>query len=235
MRNKLEIAAGSRFPMGATVARGGVNFSVLSPRATRVWLRLYRGATDAEPVTEIELDAERNRTFAFWHVLVRGAQPGWFYTWRADGPHEPEAGLRFDASRELLDPWARLVSDTTWRRAAAHRGEHTAIRAQIAAPDAYDWEGDRPLRRPLHQSIIYELHVRGFTRHSSSGVQHPGTYRGLIEKIPHLLALGISDVELLPVFAFDRQEVPPDCSAFGLTNFWGYSPFAPFAPHPHYA
>jgi glycogen operon protein len=235
LKKKLEIDAGSRFPMGATVMRGGVNFSVLSPRATRVWLRLYRGATDAEPEAEIELDVERNRTYAFWHVFVAGARAGWFYTWRADGPNEPEDGLRFDATRELLDPWAKLVSDALWSRAASQKGEPTAIRAQVAPTDDYDWQGDEPLRRPLHESIVYELHVRGFTRHASSGVEHPGTYRGLIEKIPHLQALGITDVELLPVFAFDRQEVPPDGAAFGLSNFWGYSPYAPFAPHPHYA
>jgi isoamylase len=235
VKNKLAIGAGSRFPMGATAVSGGVNFCVFSPRATRVWLRLYRGATDAEPIAEVELDAERNRTFAFWHVHVGGAQPGWFYTWRADGPHEPQAGLRFDASRELLDPWARLTSDADWRRGAAIRGERSAIRAQVAAPDDYDWQGDLPLHRPLHDSIIYELHVRGFTRHASSGVNHPGTYRGLAEKIPHLQALGVTHVELLPVFAFDSQEVPPDGAALGLSNFWGYSPYAPFAPHPHYA
>ncbi|HEX5048555.1 MAG TPA: glycogen debranching protein GlgX [Gammaproteobacteria bacterium] len=235
MKNELTIGAGSRFPMGATVDAGGVNFSVFSPRATRMWLRLYRGATDAEPLTEIELDSARNRTFAFWHVRVGGAQPGWFYTWRADGPNDPPAGSRFDATRELLDPWARLVSDVGWRRAAAARGEQTSIRAQIVGPDSYDWEGDEPLRRPLEESVIYELHVRGFTRHASSCVEHPGTYRGLIEKIPHLAQLGVTHVELLPVFAFDRQEVPPDGAALGLSNFWGYSPFAPFAPHPHYA
>ena len=104
MKKKLAFGAGARFPMGATVIGAGVTFCVFSARAPRVWLRLYRGATDPEPVTEIELDAERNRTFAFWHVHVGGAQPGWLYTWRADGPYEPETGLRFDASRELLDP-----------------------------------------------------------------------------------------------------------------------------------
>ncbi|HET8697863.1 MAG TPA: alpha-amylase family glycosyl hydrolase, partial [Gammaproteobacteria bacterium] len=114
-------------------------------------------------------------------------------------------------------------------------GELTAIRAQIAAPDDYDWEGDRPLGRPLGEAVIYELHVRGYTRHASCGGKYPGTYRGLADKIPHLKALGITHVELLPVFAFDREEVPPAATAYGLSNFWGYSPYAPFALHPHYA
>lgn len=235
MAKTLDVGLGTRFPMGATIVEGGVNFSVLSPRATRMWLRLYRGATDEAPVAEIELDPQVNRTFAFWHVLVPAARAGWFYTWRADGPNDPEAGLRFDPARELLDPWAKGVSDALWRRAAAARGEPTAIRAEILPPDDYDWQGDAPLARPLHESVIYELHVRGFTQHASSRVAHPGTYRGLIEKIPHLTALGVTDVELLPVAAFDRQEVPPDAAAFGLGNFWGYTPYAPFAPHPHYA
>jgi isoamylase len=235
MTNELEVGPGLRFPMGATLVANGVNFSVLSPRATRMWLRLYRGPHDAEPMVEIELDSQTNRTFAFWHVFVAGARAGWFYTWRADGPHEPEAGLRFDAQRELLDPWAKLVNDDGWRRAAAARGDATAIRAEIPAADQYDWEGDAPLNRSFNDTIVYELHVRGFTRHPSSGVGHHGSYRGLIEKIPHLKALGVTDVELLPVMAFDWQEVPPDGAAFGLSNYWGYSPYAPFAPHPHYA
>ena len=233
---KLDVSAGSHQPLGATAQGNGVNFAVYSPRATRVWLRLYRGATDAEPLTEIELDAAAHRTFGFWHVFVAGARAGWFYTWRADGPDEPEAGLRFDARRELLDPWARLVSDAAWERAAAiDGGLDSALRAEIAAADEYDWEGDQPLRRPLQDAVIYELHVRGFTRHPSAGVASPGTFRGLIEKIPYLQALGMTDVELLPVFAYDRQDVPAATAALGLYNFWGYSPVSFFAPHGAYA
>ena len=159
---------------------------------------------------EIELDAKVHRTFGFWHVFVAGARAGWLYTWRADGPNEPAAGLRFDASRELLDPWARLVSDSCWDRAgrARRRRRRSALRAEIAPADDYDWEGDRPLRRPLQDAVIYELHVGGFTKHPSSGVAQPGTFRGLVDKIPYLQALGITDVELLPVFAFDTQDVP---------------------------
>jgi glycogen operon protein len=109
------------------------------------------------------------------------------------------------------------------------------VRAQIARIDDYDWEGDAPLNRPLGEAVIYELHVRGFTRHPSAAVKNPGTYRGLIDKIPYLQALGVTDVELLPVFAFDRQDVPAAGAALGLTNYWGYSPIAFFAPHPHFA
>jgi isoamylase len=233
---KLGFSAGVRLPLGATVQEGGVNFAVFSPRATRVWLRLYRGAADAKPIAELELDAGIHRTYGFWHVFVAGARAGWFYTWRADGPNEPAAGLRFDARRELLDPWARLVSSAVWDREAAIDGDPaSAFRAEIAAADDYDWEGDEPLRRPLQDAVIYELHVAGYTRHPSAGVANPGTFRGLVEKIPHLKSLGITDVELLPVFAFDEQDVPADTAALGLRNFWGYSPVSFFAPHAPYA
>ncbi|HWN38819.1 MAG TPA: glycogen debranching protein GlgX [Gammaproteobacteria bacterium] len=233
---KLGFSAGERLPLGATVQEGGVNFAIFSPRATRVWLRLYRGESDAKPIAELELKAATHRTYGFWHVFVAGARAGWFYTWRADGPHEPAAGLRFDAHRELLDPSARLVSGAVWDREAAIDGDPAAaFRAEIAAADDYDWEGDEPLRRSLQDAVIYELHVAGYTRHPSSGVASPGTFRGLVDKIPHLQSLGITDVELLPVFAFDEQDVPADTAALGLKNFWGYSPVSFFAPHGPYA
>jgi isoamylase len=233
---KLTVRAGARLPLGAFVHDGGVNFAVYSPRATRVWLRLYHAPTDAVPLAELELDPAVHRTYGFWHVFVAGARAGWLYTWRADGPNEPAAGLRFDARRELLDPWARLVSDAAWEREAAlDGGLESALRAEIAAADDYDWEGDEPLRRPLVDAVIYELHVGGFTKHPSAGVTSPGTFRGLIEKIPYLKSLGITDVELLPVFAFDTQDVPEPTAALGLHNFWGYSPVSFFAPHAGYA
>jgi glycogen operon protein len=233
---KLAVHAGSRWPLGALARAEGVNFCVYSRHATRVWLCLYRGETDASPLAEVELDPRQHRTFNFWHVFVAGAKPGWYYTWRADGPHDPGNGLRFDARRELLDPWARLVSDALWRRDEARAGSvETAMRARVAPIDDYDWEGDAPLEAPLADAVIYELHVRGFTRHPSSGVTAPGTFRGLIEKIPYLKSLGITAVELLPVFAFDRQDLPAAGAAIGLSNYWGYSPVAFFAPHGHFA
>src|SRR5262249_31792958 len=138
---KLVARAGARQPLGATAQGDGVNFAVFSPRATRVWLRLYRAAADVEPIVELELDAATHRTFGFWHRFVAGVPAGWFYTWRADGPDEPAAGLKFDARRELLDPWARLVSGAAWKRSAAlEGGVATAMRAEIAAVDDYDWE-----------------------------------------------------------------------------------------------
>ena len=237
MAKKLVLEAGDRFPHGATARPGGVNFSLFSRRATKVWLRLYRRAADEAPFAELELDPRVHRTYAWWHAFVAGAQPGWYYTWRVDGPADAAEGFRFDARRELLDPWARLVSDELWHRADALRGaaDPGSVRAQIAPADDYDWEGDEPLERAFEDTIVYELHVGGFTRHPSSRVESPGTYRGVIDKIPHLKSLGVTDVELLPVFAFDRQDVPAAGAALGLGNYWGYSPLAFFAPHAPFA
>jgi glycogen operon protein len=236
LAKKLEIRAGDRLPFGATALDDGVNFCVFSRHATRVWLRLYRGETDAEPVLEVELDAREHRTYFCWHVLVVGARPGWYYTWRADGPSDPAAGLRFDPARELLDPWAKLVSDALWRRDDARNGAtDTAVRAKIAPADDYDWDGDEPLKRSLEDSIVYEMHVGGFTCHPSSRVRHPGTFRGVAEKISYLESLGVTDVELLPVMAFDRQDLPRTGLNAGLRNYWGYSTLSYFAPHAHFA
>jgi glycogen operon protein len=235
-RPKLTIQAGSRQPLGVSLREGGANFCIFCPRATRVWLRLYAAPADTEHFAEIELDAANHRAHGFWHVFVGGVRAGWLYTWRADGPSEPAAGLRFDARRELLDPWARLVSDAAWERAAAIEGRFdTALRAVIPADDDYDWEGDEPLARSLGDAVIYELHVRGFTKHPSAGVGYGGTFGDIVDKIPYLKALGITDVELLPVFAFDAQDVPAGAAALGLRNYWGYAPVSFFAPHRAYA
>jgi isoamylase len=235
MPGRLRVGAGERFPNGATATGTGVNFSIFSRHATAAWLELFERADDHVPLQTVALDPRVNRTFFFWHVFVEGAQPGLYYAWRLDGPNDPSRGLRFDPTRELLDPWATIVSDRLWDRSRAAAGEPAAIRACVAGADDYDWEGDAPLQRPLQDSIIYELHVGGFTRDPSSGVAAPGTYAGLIEKIPYLTELGITDVELLPTMAFDAEDVPPGVAARGLRNYWGYSPYGFFAPHPHYA
>src|SRR5262249_4123190 len=114
-------------------------------------------------------------------------------------------------------------------------GENSACAMRgIIVNDDYDWEGDQPLNHLLEQTVIYELHVGGFTRHPSANVAHPGSFSGVIEKIPYLKALGITDVELLPVMAFDEQDVPETAAARGLKNYWGYSTHSFFSPHPGY-
>ncbi len=237
MTAQFEIHPGDSRPTGARVREGGVNFCMFSRAAERVWLRLYRLPGDTEPLLEIELDPAVNRTFFFWHVFVAGATPGLYYAWRTDGPNDTKnTGRRFDPHRDLLDPWARNVSMDTWdRQRAIEGGDSSGMRASIPEVDTYDWQGDRPLNRSLAGSVIYELHVGGFTRHPSSAAVAPGSYRGVIEKIPYLVDLGITDVELMPVMAFDPQDMAPGAAERGLENYWGYSPVAPFAPHPAYA
>ncbi len=151
-------------------------------------------------------------------------------------PVHPERGLRFDSAKVLLDPYGRgVVVPKDYNRAIAHReGDNaaTSMKSVVIDPSDYNWEGDVPLRLPSARTIIYEMHVRGFTRHPSSGVEQSkrGTYAGLIEKIPYLQQLGITAVELLPVFQFDALDCPP-----GKVNYWGYAPISFFAPHQAYS
>ncbi len=225
-------------PYGATLQEGGVNFSILSRHAETVELLLFHTAECTEPFQIIELEKSKNFTFFSWHVFVRHLPAGVWYCWRVDGPSEDthHSGLNFDGEKHLLDPWARAVSDTLWDRQKAcepgDNGPH-AMRAMVIN-DEYDWEGDKPLAIRSEKVIIYELHVGGFTRHPSADVEHPGTFLGLIEKIPYLKELGITHVELLPVMAFDEQDAPAHTIERGLHNYWGYSTHSFFSPHPGY-
>ncbi len=227
---------GRPFPLGATPVPGGVNFSVWARDAASVELCLFDRAEDAQPSRVLTLERRPNRSYHYWHVLVPGLRTGQLYGWRARGPFDPGRGLRFDPLKLLLDPYARavVVPPGYDRQAASRPGDNagTAMKSAVADLSRYDWEGDAPLGRPFSRSVVYELHVRGFTRHPSSGVAEPrrGTYAGLVEKIPHLVELGVTAVELLPIFQFDAQDAPA-----GRVNYWGYSPVAFFAPHAAYA
>jgi len=227
---------GSSSPLGATVAHGGVNFSLYSRDATGVELLFFDQPDDAKPAHVVTLDPASNRTYHYWHAFVPGVQPGQIYGYRARGPFDPGQGMRFDYSKVLLDPYGRgvVVPKHYSRVAASQDGDNaaTAMKSVVVDPSAYDWEGDAPLKRPSARTIVYEMHARGFTRHPSSGVEEKrrGTYAGLIEKIPYLQGLGITAVELLPVFQFDAQDCPP-----GKTNYWGYAPISFFAPHQAYS
>ncbi len=237
MSRTYTVKPGFRYPPGARPDAGGVNFSVFSRDATGVQLLLYAGADSAEPFQLIELDPVTNRTFFSWHVYVEALPVGTWYAWRMQGPNDArESGLRFDGDKNLLDPWARAVSQVLWdRRAACGPGDNGrgSMRAMVVGR-GYDWEGDRPLNTLIEDAVIYELHVGGFTQHASAGVAHPGTFAGLIEKIPYLQALGITHVELMPVMAFDEQDVPEATAQRGLKNYWGYSTHSFFSPHPGY-
>jgi glycogen operon protein len=228
---------GHRHPPGATVEDEGVNFSVYSRHATSAELLLYEGAKSPEPFQIIALDPELNHTFFSWHVLVVDLPPGTHYTWRMQGPNDPKRhGWRFDPQVELIDPWARAVNNCNWDRWARQSegaSPHASPRAVVIAEE-YDWDGDTPLQVPPEEMIVYEMHVGGFTRHASSGVRFPGTFSGVTEKIPYLKSLGITHVELMPVMAFDEQDVPEGVWDLGLSNYWGYSTHSFFSPHPGY-
>jgi isoamylase len=237
VRTPLVTRPGTRSPPGATLAAGGVNFSIFSRDATRVELLLYETADGRQPFQVIVLDPAANHTHMMWHVFVAGLGPGAHYAWRLDGPADSEqTGRCFNPRKELLDPWARGVTAALWnRQRAADAADAGAcgMRSVVCDP-SFDWSGERPIARDLAGAVIYELHVGGFTRHPSSGVVAPGTFSALAEKIPYLQDLGITHVELLPVMAFDEQSVPPAVAARGLENYWGYNTHSFWSPHPGY-
>jgi isoamylase len=218
------------------VTEGGVNFSLFSRSATRVDLLLFDREDDAHPARVIPIDPSTHRSYHYWHIFVPGLQPGQIYGYRAAGPFDPAGGMRFDPAKVLLDPYGRgVVVPRNYSRAAAQaEGDNaeTAMKSVVVDPHRYDWEGDLPLQLPSSRTIIYEMHVRGFTRHPNSGIaaERRGTFAGLIEKIPYLQQLGVTAVELLPVFQFDPQDCPP-----GRVNYWGYAPVSFFAPHQAYS
>ncbi len=228
--------AGTSSPLGASLRSGGVNFSVYSRNAVRVELLLFDREDDPAPVRVIALDPVKNRSYHYWHVSVPGLKAGQIYGFRVAGPSDPLPGMRFDPSKVLLDPYGRgvVVPKNYDRAAACRQGDDAAVsmKSVVVDPRAYDWEGDTPLKRPASRTVVYEMHVAGFTRNPNSGVapDKRGTYAGLIEKIPYLRKLGITAVELLPVFQFDAQACPP-----GTVNYWGYQPIGYFAPHQAYS
>ncbi|MGD0580735.1 MAG: glycogen debranching protein GlgX, partial [Bryobacteraceae bacterium] len=231
------VEKGAPHPLGATPGPEGVNFSLFSGNATGVELLLFDRHDSPEPSQMIRLDPFVNKSFHFWHVFVRGLQAGAHYAYRVEGPFDPAAGQRFDPAKVLIDPYSRGNTDTLWHRApACAPGDNvrTAMRSVVVDPAGYDWEGDRPLNRPMAETIIYEMHARGFTRSASAGVRHPGTFAGIVEKIPYLQDLGVTAVELLPVFDFDEKGTLREVDGQALANYWGYSTIGFFAPQCSY-
>lgn len=213
---QFEFGRGSPLPYGATVLRGGINFSVFSKHATAVTLILFF-PEEAEPLIEFPFDRHLNRTGDVWHAFLFGLDPGIHYGFRMERvPNDELLKDRFDRRNILLDPYARAVSGHPRRGAIIE--------------SLFDWEFDQPLNIPLADTVIYEMHVRGFTQHPSSGVDTPGTFRGVIERIPYLQSLGITAVELLPIFDFGElagDSLTPD--------YWGYNPVSFFAPKAGYS
>ena len=230
------VTSGQSHPLGATLFPGGVNFSVFSRDCSSVDLLLFDHVDDAKPSMSLTLDPKYNRSYHYWHTFVPGIGPGQIYGYRVSGSCDAGRGISFKPEKLLIDPYGRAVVVPTAysRRAAIEPGDNSvvAMKSVVVESRGYDWEGDAPLERPFSRTVIYELHVAGFTRHPSSGVsaEKRGTYAGLVEKIPYLQQLGVTAVELLPIFQFDPQD-----AAKGLTNYWGYSPVSFFAPHAAYS
>jgi isoamylase len=246
---RFEIQRGRPLPLGAWPFAGGVNFAIFSRHASAVELLLYRSADGAEPVT-IKLDPTQHRTGDIWHAWVPGTEPGDCYGYRVDGPYRPEQGLRFNRERVLIDPYARALRiPPSWDFAHAHgydpaipdgvseRDNSSFAARGIVLPSEFFSSGPTTLVEPWSRTVIYETHVRGLTIDPSSAAASPGTYLGLIEKLPYLRELGITAIELLPVQEFnprDNHQTNPLTGA-RLSNYWGYSPVAFLAPATCYA
>ena len=251
--NTLNVLEGNPFTLGATVTPQGINFAIFSRDATKVMLCFFENAKSAEPYAVADLNPETNRTGDIWHALIPDVKPGSLYLYRIDGPRNIHKGLRFNFSKYLLDPYAKSLSEGSVYRHFSSIG--TIESDCIYIPDqkpaqiplfpkcvviddaAFDWEGDKPINRPMNETVIYETHLKGFTASGTSKVSAPGTYKGFIEKIPYLKNLGITAVELLPIYEFDETEncnINPKNGA-RLTNYWGYSTIGFFAPKESYA
>ena len=216
-------------PYGALLYDRGVQFVVFSRSATAMRLLLYESVGDREPSEILHFDRETDRWGDIWSVFVPGVGPGQLYHLQADGPYDPETGQWFDGKARLIDPHAKALA-----------GHFQANSDNIIRPpkcvvidDYFDWQGDRHLRRNLAETVIYEMHVRGFTMSPTSGVSHPGTYLGLIDKIPYLQSLGVTAVELMPIHEFPIYNIHGQKEQH--SNYWGYDPLAFFAPHRGYA
>ena len=239
-RPVFEVRRGAPFPFGASIQRDGVNFAVFSRHATSVSLVLFQPGRE-EPLAELPLDPRYNRTGDVWHLLVRGPVASLQYGFRLDRqPNDKPQVHRFDPSAVVVDPYARALVSETLPPGSPVFDERTLMsrrtwRSLVASED-FDWGTDQPLNVHLADSVIYELHVRGFTIHPSSGVAHKGTFRGVVEKIPYLKELGVTAVELMPVTEFDEFANPSTNPYTGerLRDYWGYNPLSFMAPKASY-
>lgn len=225
----MEIDSGNPFPFGPTTYSEGVNFALHAVDIEKISLCFFHENNHDTPFEEFDLNSKKHRTGDVWHALIKGLPPNCGYAYRISHKHQP------DISRFILDPYAKWVlSDTLWHEIS--RKEHLYQPLGKILSAKFDWEGDKPLNLPKEDLIIYEMHVRGFTKHPSSHVKAPGTFLGLMEKIPYLLDLGITAVELMPIQEFDEEDVMHvnPTTQKKLHNYFGYSTVNFFAPMNRY-
>lgn len=215
--------------LGATVADGGVDFSVYSKSATAMRVLLYDSVGDLEPYEVVELDASHNRTGDIWRVHVDGLVAGQLYHLQAAGDWRPEQGHIFSSDARLIDPCAQALAGTFLD---SQDGVVRPPKCVVIDHD-FDWTGDTKPQHSLADSVVYEMHVGGFTKSQSSGVQHPGTFLGVKEKIDYLKSLGVTAVELMPIQEFPILSV--NGKQLERPNYWGYDPLLFSGPHRGYA
>lgn len=232
----LKLDPGNHQPFGATSHGDEVNFVLYAGNATKVQLLLWDKPQHRRPSHIIDLSPSKNRTRNIWHLSVKGLPPRARYCFRVAGDNSI-AGNRFDHHKALLDPYARAIDLSHYRREkACLPGDNSAYAARgiVLGDDLFSWGNDKLPHVPLKNTVIYELHVRGFTKHPSSQTTHPGTFAALIEKLPYLKSLGITTIELMPIHAFDDDIPYQNYAGEELINYWGYSQMSFFAIQPNY-
>ncbi|MBN2546012.1 MAG: glycogen debranching protein GlgX [Spirochaetes bacterium] len=253
--NGLKTESGSPYLLGANPDHSGCNFAIFSKNASEVTLLLFDKKNIKKPSHTIKFDKKINKTGDIWHIYIYGINTGQYYGYSVDGPYTPEKdGHRFNKNKLLIDPYGKAITGGyKWNESNAYgyipgskykdlsfsneENISSPVKSVVINYTDYDWEDDKPLNIPLRDSIIYEMHVRGFTKHESSRVKHPGTFLGIIEKIPYLIELGITAIELLPVHEFNEHEnirINP-ITKEKLVNFWGYSTLSFFAAESWYS
>ncbi len=227
---------GSPEKIGVTLTKNGANFCVYSRLARRVELLFFKDKNAKQASDIFQLTDLKHKTSYYWHIFIEGVNPGQLYGFRVYGDNDEAKGIYFFPDKVLLDPYGLLVErGKNFSRDAAIKvgcNVDKCLKSMVVDIDDYDWENDKHPRHPFAKSVIYEIHVGGFTRHKNSGLakNKRGTYAGLIEKIPYLKELGITAVELMPIHQFDPTE-----HHAGLVNYWGYSPLSLFSVHREYS
>ncbi len=223
MNPKITYEKGSPQPLGISYSSEGINFSLFSQEASAVKICFFYPG-EMKPFTQFELSSESNKSGHIWHLLVKQL------------PKQVEYGYKIQKnghwSNLLIDPYARSLN-----LSAKWKSKWKSIRGRVLIDLPFDWEDDKHPYIPMEELIIYEMHVRGFTKHTSSGVECPGSYLGIIEKIPYFLDLGVNAIELMPIHVFDEMEnhfISP-VTHKSLCNFWGYSPINYFSLMNRYA